>query len=90
MKRRTVYATLRRYKKYRLTTDLPRPGRPAKLSNRKIASLVRKVNNKAGISQRQLAKHYNVAQSTTSKNLKSRTKARVYKRTKASKYSKSQ
>ena len=52
MKRRTVYATLQRYKKYGLTTDLPRSGRLAKLSNRKLASLIRKVNNKAGISQR--------------------------------------
>ena len=90
MKRRTVYTTLQHYKKYGLTTDLPRSGRPVKLSNRKLASLVRKVNNKAGVSQRQLAKHYNVAQSTISRNLKKRTKVRIYKRTKAPKYSKSQ
>ena len=51
MKRRTVYATLQRYKKYGLTTDLPRSGRPAKLSNRQLSSLVRNVNNKGGISQ---------------------------------------
>ena len=90
MKRRTVYATLQHYKKYGLTTGLPRSGRPVKLSNRKLASLVRKVNNKAGVSQRQLVKHYNVAQSTISRNLKRRTKVRIYKRTKAPKYSKSQ
>ena len=51
MKRRTVYATLQHYKKYGLTTDLPRSGRRVKLSNRKLVSLVRKVNNKAGVSQ---------------------------------------
>ena len=85
MKRRIVYATLQHYKKYGLTTDLPRSGRPVKLSNRKLASLVRKVNNKAGVSQRQLAKCYNVAQSTISRNLKRRTKVRIYKRTKAPK-----
>ena len=90
IKRRTVYATLQRYKKYGLTTDLPRSGRPAKLSNRKLASLVRKINNKAGISQRQLANHCNIAQSTIPKNVKRRTKVRIYKHTKAPKYSKSQ
>ena len=49
MKRRTVYATPQRYMKYGLTTDLPRSGRPVKLSNRKLATLVRKVNNKVRV-----------------------------------------
>ncbi len=44
-----------------ITEDLRRTRRPFKLNNNQVAGLVRKINNKAGVSQRCLAKHYNVS-----------------------------
>ena len=78
MKRRMIYSILQRYKQYGITKDLPWFGRPVKLSSRKLGDLVRKINNKSGVSQRQHARRFKVAQSTISRNLKRRTKILKY------------
>ncbi|CAF1317344.1 unnamed protein product [Rotaria sordida] len=90
MKRSTIYNTIKRYKKYKTTEDLLRSGRPVKLNNNQVAGLVRKINNKAGVSQRRFAKHYNVSQATISRTINKRTNIRKYKREKASKHSNDQ
>ena len=84
-----VYSILQRYKQYGITKDLPRSGRPVKFRSRKLGDLVRKIN-KSGVSQRQHAWRFKMAQSTISRNLKRRTNIKIYKRTKAPKYSKDQ
>ncbi len=54
--RSTLYRILKKYTKHAKTTFFPKSGRPPKISNRQVQSLVKKVNNKAGISQRKLAR----------------------------------
>ena len=61
MERRMVYSILQQY---RITKDLPRFGHPVKLSSRKLGDLVRKINNKSGVSQRHHAQRFMVTQST--------------------------
>jgi transposase len=39
MKRSTIYYTIQKYKRHKTTKDLPHSGRPAKLSNDKVAEL---------------------------------------------------
>ena len=90
MERRMVHSILQRYKQYRITKDLPRFDHPVKLSSRKLGDLVRKINNESGVSQRHHARRFMVAQSTIFRNLKERTNIKIYKRTKAPKYSKDQ
>ena len=64
---------------------------PVKLSSRKLGDLVRKINNKSGVSQRHHARHFMVAQSTIFSKFKEKNEnIKIYKRTKAPKYSKDQ
>ena len=78
MEKQMVYSILQRYKQFRMTKELPRFGYPVKLSSRKLGDLVRKINNKSGISQRRHARLFMVAQSKISRNLKRRTKILKY------------
>ena len=61
IERRMVYSILQQY---RITKDLPRFGHPVKLNSRKLGNLVRKINNKSGVSQRHHARRFMVVQST--------------------------
>jgi IS30 family transposase len=69
---------------------LPRSGRPAKLSNNKVAGLTRIIDNKTGVSQPRLAKQYNVSPSAISRTISKRRNIRIYKHKKAPKYSEEQ
>ncbi|CAF1216156.1 unnamed protein product [Rotaria sp. Silwood1] len=81
--RRTIYNILQRYLKHGRTKFLPKTGRPLKLSNKEIKQLVKSANNRCGISQRKLAKRYDVNQSTISRNLRRRTSLVIRRRRKA-------
>ena len=65
--------------------DLPRSGRPFKLSKKKIDCLVESVNNRCGVTQRKLARRFGVHQSTISRNLRRRTSVVIRRRKKAPK-----
>ncbi|CAF1067840.1 unnamed protein product [Rotaria magnacalcarata] len=76
---------LRKYLVHQTTEFLPRKGRPVKITDRQLGGLVKTVNNKTGLSQRLIAKDYNVHQSTISRTLKRRTSVVIRKRKKAPK-----
>ncbi|CAF1474524.1 unnamed protein product [Adineta ricciae] len=65
---------------YGNSNDLPRSGRPLKLSDTKLQSIVKLVNNRTGVSQRKIAKKSHVHQSTISRNLRRRTSIHIRKR----------
>ncbi|CAF5144496.1 unnamed protein product, partial [Rotaria sp. Silwood1] len=65
---------------YGITIDRPRSGRPLKLSDKKLKQIVKSVNNRTGVSQRELAKDSHVHHSTISRNLRKRTSIRIRKR----------
>jgi len=77
---RTIYYILNKYLKYGITKDRPRSGRPLKLSDKKLKQIVKSVNNRTGVSQRELAKDSHVHHSTISRNLRKRTSIRIRKR----------
>ena len=77
---RTIYNIISKYIKYNTTEFRPKSGRPRKISDQKLRSLVKSVEDRAGVSQRRLARRFNVSQSTISRNLKARTSVRVYQR----------
>ena len=83
--RRTIYYILNKYLKHGTTKDQPRNGRPLKLSNKMVKSIVESVNNRCGVSQRKLARRFRVHQSTISRNLQRRTSICIRKRHKAPK-----
>jgi len=83
---RTIYNIITRYHKHNSTNYLPKTGRPKKISDQELKTLVRLVDNKVGVSQRRLGRRFGVNQSTISRNLKKRTSVRVYKRRSAPKY----
>lgn len=83
---RTIYNIISKYLKYNAIQFRPKSGRPRKISNQQLQSLVKSVENRVGVSQRRLARRFNVTQSTISRNLKTRTSVRVYKRRSAPKY----
>ena len=60
--RRTIYYILKKYLKYGIKKDLPRSGPPMKLSGQKLTAMVRYVNNRCGLSQRKIARHFQVHQ----------------------------
>lgn len=82
---RTIRYMLRKYLVHQTTDFLPRKGRPVKITDRQCDGLVKTINNKTGLSQRQMAKRYNVHQSTISRTLKRRTPIVIRKRKKAPK-----
>ena len=65
---------------------LSKSGRPPKISDKEVQSLVKTVNNKTGISQRRLGRQFGVHQSTISRTLKKRTSVKIFTRKKAPKY----
>ena len=83
--RRTIYYILNKYLKYGITKNRPRSGRPLKLSDKKLKDIVKSVNNRTDVSQRELAKDSHVHHSTISRNLRRRTSIRIRKRRMASK-----
>ncbi|CAF1261407.1 unnamed protein product [Rotaria sordida] len=86
----TIYRIIQRYLQFKTTKDLPRSGRPRKLSDKQMKTMARNLNNKSGISHRVLSIHYNVHYRTIGRNLKQRTNIRPRKRIKAPKYVKEQ
>lgn len=84
--RSTIYRILAKYAKHGQTSFLSKSGRPTKISNKQLKSLVKLVDNKTGVSQRQLGRRFSVAQSTISRNLKKRTDVRILRRKSAPKY----
>ena len=81
----TVYYILKEYLRYRTTKDLPRSGRPVKLSTKDLNRLVKSVNNRCARSQRKLGRRFRVHQSTISRNLRQRTSVIIRKRKNAPK-----
>lgn len=84
--RQTTYDILKKYNVHKTTTFLSKSGRPPKISDKEVQSLVKTVNNKTGISQRRLGRQFGVHQSTISRTLKKRTSVRIFTRRKAPKY----
>ncbi|CAF3473255.1 unnamed protein product [Rotaria socialis] len=82
---RTIYYVLNKYFKYGTTKDRRRTGRPLKLTTEHIQNLVKSVNNRCGLSQRKMARRFQVHQSTISRNLRRRTAVVIRKRRKAPK-----
>ena len=72
---RTIHYILKKYLTYGTTKFLPRKGRSVKINDRLLNELVNTINNKTGLSQRQIARRYNVRQSTISRTLRKRRKA---------------
>ena len=57
-KQNTVYYILKKYLRYGTTKDLPRSGRPVKLSTKDLNRLVKSVNNRCTPSQRKLGRRF--------------------------------
>ena len=53
---RTIYNVIKRYLKHNSTNYLPKTGRPKKISDQELKTLVRLVDNKVGVSQRRLGR----------------------------------
>ena len=84
--RQTNYDILKKYNLHKTRTFLSKSGRPAKISDKEVQSLVKTVNNKTGISQRRLGRQFGEHQSTISRTLKKRTSVKIFTRRKAPKY----
>ena len=79
---RTLRYILKKYLTYETTKFLPRKGRPVKINDWLLNELVSTINNKTGLSQRQIARRYNVHQSTINRTLRKRTSVLIRKRRK--------
>ena len=77
---------MKKYNVHKTTTVLSKSGRPPKISDKEVQSLVKTVNNKTGISQCRLGRQFAVHQSTISRPLKKRTSVKIFTRRKAPKY----
>ncbi|CAF3287509.1 unnamed protein product [Rotaria socialis] len=75
-----------RYRKHNSTNYLPKTGRPKKISDQELKTLVRLVDNMVGVSQRRLGRRFELNQLIVSPNLRKRTSVPVYKRRSAPKY----
>ena len=84
--RPTTYDILKKYNVHKTTTFLSKSGRPPKISEKEVQSLVKTVNNKTSVSQRRLGRQFGVHQSRISRTLMKRTSVRIFTRRKASKY----
>ena len=81
----TVEGILRKYRQHGTTKYLPKSGRPCKISDKQLDSLVKSVNNRCGLSQRKLGRRFKVHHSTISRTLRKRTLVVIRKRRKAPK-----
>ena len=84
--RQTICDVSKRDDERRTTKFLPKSGRPSRLSNKDVQALVKSVNNKTGISQRRIARRFEVHQLTISRTLKNKTTVKIYTRKSAPKY----
>ena len=75
---RTIYNIISKYATYNTTEIRPKSGRPRKISDQKLRSLVKCFEDRVGVSQWRLDPRFNVNQSTISRNLKVRMSVRVY------------
>ena len=82
---RTIRYILKKYLSHGTTKFLPRKGRPFKINNKQLNGLVKTVNNKNGISQRQIARCFKVHQATISRKSRKRTSIVIRKRRKTPK-----
>ncbi|CAM2724067.1 unnamed protein product [Rotaria socialis] len=82
----TIYNVIKRYRKHNSTNYLPKTGRPKKISDQELKTLVRLVDNMVGVSQRRLGRRFELNQLIVSPNLRKRTSVPVYKRRSAPKY----
>lgn len=82
----TIYRIIQRYLQFKTTKDLPRSGRPRKLSDKQMKTIAFNLDNTSGISHRILSRRYNVHYRTIGRNLKQRTNVRPRKKVKAPKY----
>ena len=81
----TMYYVLKKYLQYGTTKDLPRNGRPLKLSKKNLNNIVKSLNNRCRLSQRKIARRFKMHYSTISRNLQRRTSIVIRKRRKAPK-----
>ncbi|CAF0962347.1 unnamed protein product [Rotaria sordida] len=88
-KRSTIYNIIKRYDIYLIFEDRPRSGRPTHSDKKNLKRLQYTTENRVGVSQRELARKFGVAQSTIHYNLK-RIDLKYSKRQKAPKYAKRQ
>ena len=79
----TICYVLKKYLQYGTTKDLSRSGRPLKLSKKNLNNIVKSVNNRCGLSQRQIARRFKVHYSTISCKLQRRTSIVIRKHRKA-------
>ena len=79
--RQTIYDILKKYNLHKTTTFLSEFGRPPKISDKEVQSLV-----KTDISQCRLGRQFSVHQSTISRTLKKSTSIKIFTRRKAHKY----
>ncbi|CAF4016204.1 unnamed protein product [Rotaria magnacalcarata] len=75
----------KKYLVYGTTQFLPRSGRPHKLSDKKLNATVKSINNKTGVTQREIARRRKVHHSTICRTLKRRTSIVIRERKKAPK-----
>lgn len=73
----TIRAIIRKWKEHGLTTDLPRKGRPRKLSERAARSIYRKVMQKPCTTRREIQKDLQESGTRVSKDTIRRTLHRV-------------
>ena len=78
--RRTVCYILNEYLSYGTTKDQRRSARALKLFDKMLNDIVKSVNNRSGISQRKIGRHFHVHHSTISRNFRKRTSIRMRKR----------
>ena len=83
--RRTVYFILKKHLLYEINHDRPRSGHPSEFSDQNLKAIVRSVNDRCSVSQRKIARRFQVHQSTISRNLRRRTSVVIRKRSHAPK-----
>ena len=72
---------MNKYLRYETTKDQPRSDwSSAEIIDNKLKDIVKSVNNRAGISQRKIGRHFHVYHSTISRNFPNRTSIRIRKR----------
>ena len=76
----TMYYVIKEYLQYGTTNELSRMGSPLKLSTKNLNNVVKSVNNRCGLSQRQIARRFIVHYSTISLNLRRRTSIIIRRR----------